>query len=253
MKIFKRLLLASVITMVVATSVNAQVSIGVSISARIAPPALPEYVQPACPADGYLWVPGYWAWNNDIQDYYWVPGVWVAPPTEGLLWTPPYWGFENGAYLFHAGYWGPHVGFYGGINYGYGYNGVGFVGGRWSGNRFRYNTAVMNVNRRVVRNTYVDRTVIVNNNRTMNRTSYNGPNGIAARPTNEEVNSMREEHRDVTDIQHTHEQNARVDTRQFNANNHGTPKNISMDKVNGNHYNSGGHRLQYNAAPGRKH
>ena len=26
----------------------------------------------------------------------------------------------------NAGYWGPHVGFYGGINYGYGYGGVGY-------------------------------------------------------------------------------------------------------------------------------
>ena len=29
--------------------------------------------------------------------------------------------------LWHAGYWGPHVGFYGGVNYGYGYGGVGLL------------------------------------------------------------------------------------------------------------------------------
>jgi hypothetical protein len=45
-----------------------------------------------------------------------------------------------------AGYWGPHVGFYGGINYGFGYGGVGFFGGEWRGGAFAYNTAVMNVN-----------------------------------------------------------------------------------------------------------
>ena len=61
------------------------------------------------------------------------PGVWVRPPQVGLLWTPGYWGWGGGAYLFHAGYWGPHVGFYGGVNYGFGYGGVGFGGGRWVG------------------------------------------------------------------------------------------------------------------------
>ena len=78
--------------------------------------------------------------------YYWVPGVWVQPPSVGLLWTPAWWGWENGAYLFHAGYWGPHVGFYGGINYGFGYGGVGFFGGEWRGGAFFYNRTVANVN-----------------------------------------------------------------------------------------------------------
>src|SRR5476649_31555 len=123
---------------------SAQVSIGISV--QIAPPELPVYVQPACPEDGYLWQPGYWAYD-DNDGYYWVPGVWVAPPDPGLLWTPCYWGFEGGAYGFHMGYWGASVGFYGGINYGYGYGGYGFGGGRWDGGRFQYNTAVVNVNR----------------------------------------------------------------------------------------------------------
>jgi len=114
------------------------------VSANFAPPALPVVVQPACPVDGYLWNPGYWAYGP--FGYYWVPGFWTAPPAFGLLWTPPWWGFANGAYVFHRGYWGPRVGFYGGINYGYGYFGRGFYGGQWAGNVFRYNTAVTRVN-----------------------------------------------------------------------------------------------------------
>src|SRR5579862_5143389 len=133
----------------------AAASAGVAVSITIGPPALPVYVQPPCPVDGYLWTPGYWAWGP--AGYYWVPGVWVAPPMVGLLWTPGYWGFLDGAYFWHAGYWGPHVGFYGGINYGFGYPGHGFYGGVWSGGAFRYNTAVVNVNRTVVHNTYADR------------------------------------------------------------------------------------------------
>src|SRR5580692_12257982 len=99
------------------TASFAQISIGVGLSVNIAPPALPVYVQPAIPAPGYIWTPGYWAWGPG--GYYWVPGTWVRPPAVGLLWTPGYWGWAGGAYLWHVGYWGPHVGFYGGINYGF--------------------------------------------------------------------------------------------------------------------------------------
>ncbi len=107
----------------------------VFLSITVAPPPLPVYVQPPCPVDGYLWNPGYWAYGD--AGYYWVPGVWVAPPQAGLLWTPPWWGFVNGVYAFNAGYWGPQVGFYGGINYGFGYGGVGFFfGGEWCGRQF---------------------------------------------------------------------------------------------------------------------
>ena len=136
---------------------------GVFVSVTIAPPVLPVYTQPICPGDGYLWNPGYWAYGD--EGYYWVPGVWVRPPQVGLLWTPGYWGWGGGVYFFHAGYWGPHVGFYGGVNYGFGYGGVGFGGGRWEGGHFAYNTAVVNVNRTVIHNTYVDRTVINTNGR----------------------------------------------------------------------------------------
>src|SRR5437899_365844 len=92
---------------------------GVVVQVAIAPPVLPVYVQPACPGDGYIWTPGYWAYGPD--GYYWVPGTWVFAPEPGLLWTPGYWGWNAGFYVWHGGYWGPHIGFYGGVNYGFGY------------------------------------------------------------------------------------------------------------------------------------
>src|SRR5476651_893153 len=174
--LFKILILIAAISFG-ATKVQAQISVGLSV--RLAPPPLPVYVQPECPEDGYLWQPGYWAYD-DADGYYWVPGVWVSPPDPGLLWTPNYWGYDNGVYLYHAGYWGPHVGFYGGINYGFGYGGVGFGGGVWAGDHFRYNTAVFHVNNTIVHNTYVDRTVIHNDVRS--RASFNGPGGINRQP-----------------------------------------------------------------------
>ena len=154
----------------------------VGISVNVAPPVLPVYEQPLCPTEGYIWTPGYWGWGDG--DYYWVPGVWVPPPRVGLLWTPAWWGWNNGVYAFHQGYWGPTVGFYGGINYGYGYTGNGYWGGRWEGNAFRYNTAVTRVNTNVVHNTYVNNSF--NKQVNANRASFNGPNGIKAEPTAEQ-------------------------------------------------------------------
>src|SRR5580692_2947625 len=164
-----RTLLFAVVVLAMSAASFAQVGIGISVN--FGPPALPVYEQPPCPAEGYIWTPGYWAYGPD--GYYWVPGTWVLAPAVGLLWTPGYWGWGGGAYLWHAGYWGPHVGFYGGINYGFGYGGVGFVGGRWNGGVFAYNTAVMHVNATMIHNTYVDRTV-VNNVTVNNHVSYNG-------------------------------------------------------------------------------
>jgi hypothetical protein len=220
---------------------------GIAVSITIAPPVFPVYVQPPCPQEGYLWTPGYWAWG--VEDYYWVPGVWVAPPRVGVLWTPGYWGFGNGIYAWHAGYWGPHVGFYGGVNYGFGYAGVGFAGGVWAGSVFRYNTAVVNVNTTVVRNVYVDRTVI-NNTTVVNRASFNGPGGVTARPTSMEQTYAREQHFQPTPNQMSHEQTASRDRSQLASVNHGRPATTSMDSVNGRAYNQQA-RIANGVASGR--
>jgi len=154
----------------------------VGISINFAPPPLLVEVQPPVPVAGYIWTPGYWAWG--VSNYYWVPGAWVAPPVVGFLWTPPWWGWNNGVYAFNAGYWGPTVGFYGGINYGFGYFGTGYWGGHWQGNTFFYNTAVTHVNTAVIHNTFVDSSV--NKEVNANHTSFNGPNGVKAEPTAEQ-------------------------------------------------------------------
>ena len=171
-----------------------------AVSVTIAPPPLVTYSQPACPVDGYIWTPGYWAYDEDAGEYYWVSGAWVPPPQVGYLWTPGYWGFSNGVYAFNTGYWGPTVGFYGGVNYGYGYGGNGYYGGRWDGGQFRYNTAVSRVNTSVIHNTYVDRTA-VNRNVTGSRASYNGPGGVSAKPNAEQLAASRGPHVEPTSQQ----------------------------------------------------
>ena len=105
-----------------------------AVTVNVGPPELPVYEQPVIPEPGCLWSPGYWAYGDD--GYFWVPGTWELPPAAGLFWMPGYWAWRDDVYLRSAGYWGPRVGFYGGINYGFGYAGLGYEGGRWENGVF---------------------------------------------------------------------------------------------------------------------
>ena len=205
---------SAVLTM--STTSSAQVAISVSFG----PPPLPVYEQPLCPGEGYIWTPGYWAWDDDGDDYYWVPGTWVLAPEVGYLWTPPWWGWSDGVFLFHEGWWGPHIGFYGGVVYGFGYFGEGFVGGRWEGDHFYYNRSVTNINVVNVRNVY-NENVNVN---TVNRVSYNGgPGGIQARPRPQEERADQERHLAPVQAQRQHFQTARANPELHASANHGKP------------------------------
>ena len=198
------------------------------LSIGIAPPALPVYVQPEIPEPGYIWTPGYWAWNEDISEYYWVPGAWVLPPRPGLLWTPGYWGWSGGSYVWNAGYWGPTVGFYGGVCYGFGYTGVGFAGGYWSGSSFYYNRSVTNIsNTTVINNVYNQQ--VINSNTT--NVSYNGPYGVRARPTAQELQAARDQHVAPTQEQTHHQQLASTNKDLRASVNNGKPTVAAVSKA----------------------
>jgi hypothetical protein len=186
----RRLLLAAAIMTAPALLARPAAAQVVGISVALAPPALQVYQQPPMPGDGYLWTPGYWAY--DVADgYYWVPGAWVLPPTVGVLWTPPYWGWSNGAYLFHDGYWGPHVGFYGGVNYGFGYGGGGYDGGRWDGGHFAYNREANNFGAVHINNVYSAHLNVHENS----RVSYaGGAGGLRSEPTARDRVAEHEQH-----------------------------------------------------------
>jgi hypothetical protein len=197
---------------------SAEVAVGISIT--VAPPPLPVYVQPPIPGLGYIWTPGYWAWDPETGDYYWVPGTWVLVPFPGALWTPGYWGWRGGIYVWNAGYWGPVVGFYGGINYGFGYFGRGYEGGYWRRGAFYYNRTVNNVTvniKNVYRRSVVTRV-------TENRVSFNGgTGGITARATEKELAAARQRRAAPTDAQTQHERTAQKNPKQRAAVNKGKP------------------------------
>jgi len=204
----------------------AQVNIGVTVA--FAPPDLPVYEQPICPGEGYLWTPGFWAYDPDFDDYYWVPGTWVVAPEVGFLWTPGYWAWGGSGFVFYDGYWSYQtVGFYGGINYGYGYFGHGYEGGRWEGNRFLYNRTVNNVNVTVIHNVYEAPV----NVRGTERVSFNGRGGIQDRPTPQEEQAARTRHLPPASPQREHVQMARSNPQLRASENHGKPPVAATPKA----------------------
>ncbi len=189
------------------------------------PPPLPTYDQPPPPADGYMWTPGYWAWG--AAGYYWVPGAWVEPPYAGALWTPGYWGFYRNRYLFYPGHWGQHIGFYGGINYGFGYIGLGYEGGYWNSGRFFYNRSYNNLAGRNIRNVYAYHTNIRVNEGI--RQSYRGgPNGVQVHPRPSEGAAWREPYAPRMSTQVQHEKDFGGRTEQYANQNHGKPPSATI-------------------------
>jgi hypothetical protein len=202
----------------------AQIAVGISVG--FAPPPLPYYEQPFCPGEGYIWTPGYWDWDG--TDYYWVPGTWVLAPFVGGLWTPGYWGWGGAAFFWHEGYWGPSVGFYGGINYGFGYTGFGYLGGRWNGGVFEYNTSVNRINGSVIHNTYAQSVGTVH----PGRVSYNGgTGGIQRQPTPAETAAAGERRAGPTSDQAQHDQVARGNPTQHFTTNQGKPAVAATGKA----------------------
>jgi len=222
------ILLALLIALIPASSFA-----GVLISVGFAPPPLPVYEQPLCPEAGWMWIPGYWAYGPD--GYYWVPGTWAPAPEPGLYWTPGYWGWSAGLYVWNPGYWGRTVGYYGGVNYGFGFFGVGFVGGVWRGGVFSYNTAVVHVNTTVIHNVYVDRTVIASHTVAANShvAFSGGPGGINHPMTASERAAMNQRHVAPTAVQTQHETAAMHDTNSYASHNGGHPTNAAVARPSG--------------------
>ena len=108
--------------------------------------------------------------------------------------------------MWNAGYWGATVGFYGGIDYGYGYSGRGYDGGRWQGDHFSYNTTVSHVNITNIHNVYSQPGA---SRSAGSHVSFNGgQGGVSARPTATETAAAHAQHRAPTPTQTEHRETA---------------------------------------------
>lgn len=121
-------------------------------------------------------------------------------------------------------------GFYGGVNYGFGYIGTGYEGGYWNHGVFAYNRAANNINVTNVHNVY-NKTVVVNDV-TYNRVSYNGGNGgVPARASAQELAAAHEQHVQPTANQMQHQQFAAGNRAQLASVNGGHPPVAAQARV----------------------
>ena len=51
-----------------------------------------------------LWISGYWAWDDEREDFIWISGVWRTPP-DGHRWVPGYWYDTTMGFQWVSGFW----------------------------------------------------------------------------------------------------------------------------------------------------
>ena len=75
------------------------------------PPEPIEEVPPKVRPEGtrVQWIPGYWTWDEERNDFIWVSGGWRnAPPKR--RWMPGYWAEVAMGYQWISGFWAPESG-----------------------------------------------------------------------------------------------------------------------------------------------
>ena len=76
-------------------------AVDVSIGIVVGPPAPLVEVVPA-PRPGYVWAPGYWAWDG--HRHFWIDGHWaIARP--GYRWVPERWVRRGHHWYMERGRW----------------------------------------------------------------------------------------------------------------------------------------------------
>ena len=71
------------------------------------PPPIPEEPPESKPeGENVQWIPGYWYWDQERQDYIWISGFWRnVPPNR--VWEPGKWYAEGGEWVYRPGFWRP--------------------------------------------------------------------------------------------------------------------------------------------------
>jgi WXXGXW repeat (2 copies) len=75
----------------------------------IVPKAPPERVPEVPPdqkpeGDHVVWIPGYWAWEDDTAEFMWISGFWRDTP-PGKRWIPGNWSENSGGWQWTSGFW----------------------------------------------------------------------------------------------------------------------------------------------------
>lgn len=75
------------------------------VAPKVPPPPIEE-VPPEQRLEGanVAWIPGYWAWDDERNDFLWVSGIWRSLP-PGRQWIPGYWAKSGRGSQWISGYW----------------------------------------------------------------------------------------------------------------------------------------------------
>lgn len=70
------------------------------------PPVVISEILPAEKPVGanLVWVPGYWSWDGDRDNYIWVSGCWRTAPPK-MSWVPGYWTRVSVGWKWVSGFW----------------------------------------------------------------------------------------------------------------------------------------------------
>jgi hypothetical protein len=69
------------------------------------PPAPLVEVVPVAPGPDFVWIGGYWGWDNGHHNYQWVRGHYDRPPAPGAAWVGPRYDRAPRGYHFSPGHW----------------------------------------------------------------------------------------------------------------------------------------------------
>ncbi len=71
-----------------------------------APPAAIEEVPPEHKPEGanVTWIPGYWGWDDERNDFLWISGIWRALPPD-RQWVAGYWSQSTDGHQWTSGFW----------------------------------------------------------------------------------------------------------------------------------------------------
>lgn len=76
-----------------------------AIVSKAPPEPIEELPPDQKPAGGnVVWIPGYWNWDEEREDFLWVSGFWRTLP-PGREWVPGYWAEMASGWQWVSGYW----------------------------------------------------------------------------------------------------------------------------------------------------
>jgi hypothetical protein len=75
----------------------------VDVDINVAPPA-PRYEVVPAPRVGFVWAPGYWAWDSGHHHHVWHGGRYIHE-RHGQHWVADRWTERDGRYRYEPGRW----------------------------------------------------------------------------------------------------------------------------------------------------